>query len=53
MSWKIFDDTQNPKKYKHHKAYSGPVENTNYRNTSLFKNKKLNNLWEKAEYLDV
>ncbi|XP_037026290.1 alpha-2-macroglobulin receptor-associated protein [Bradysia coprophila] len=44
-----FDDTQDPEKYKHHKAYSGPVENTNYKNKSLFKDKKLNKLWEKAE----
>jgi len=44
-----FDETQDPEKYKHHKAYSGPVENANYKNKSLFKDKKLNKLWEKAE----
>jgi len=44
-----FDDTQDPEKYKHHKAYSGRVEKTNYQNKSLFKDKKLNKLWEKAE----
>lgn len=43
-----FDDTQDPEKYKHHKAFSGPV-NGNYKNKSLFKDKKLNKLWEKAE----
>lgn len=42
-----FDDTQDPEKYKQHKAFSGPVEN--YKNKSLFKDKKLNKLWEKAE----
>ncbi|XP_058453717.1 alpha-2-macroglobulin receptor-associated protein-like, partial [Malaya genurostris] len=42
-----FDDTQDPEKYKHYKAYSGKVDN--YKNKSLFKDKKLNKLWEKAE----
>lgn len=42
-----FDDTQDPEMYKDHKAYSGPVDN--YKNKSLFKDKKLNRLWEKAE----
>lgn len=42
-----FDDTQDPEKYKHYKAYSGKVDS--YKNKSLFKDKKLNKLWEKAE----
>lgn len=42
-----FDDTQDPEKYKHHKAYQGKVDD--YLNKSLFKDKKLNKLWEKAE----
>lgn len=42
-----FDDTQDPEKYKHHKAYQGSVDD--YLNKSLFKDKKLNKLWEKAE----
>ncbi|XP_053696392.1 alpha-2-macroglobulin receptor-associated protein [Sabethes cyaneus] len=41
-----FDDTQDPEKYKHFKAYSGK---DSYKNKSLFKDKKLNKLWEKAE----
>lgn len=45
-----FDETQDPEKYKHHKAYSGPVNGKdNYKNKSLFKDKKLNKLWERAE----
>ncbi|XP_055636377.1 alpha-2-macroglobulin receptor-associated protein [Toxorhynchites rutilus septentrionalis] len=42
-----FDDTQDPEKYKPYKAYSGGVDS--YKNKSLFKDKKLNKLWEKAE----
>lgn len=42
-----FDDTQDPEKYKPYKAYSGKVDS--YMNKSLFKDKKLNKLWEKAE----
>lgn len=42
-----FDDTQDPEKYKPYKAYSGKVDS--YMNKSLFKDKKLNRLWEKAE----
>lgn len=42
-----FDDTQDPEMYKQQKSYSGPVDN--YKNKSLFKDKKLNKLWEKAE----
>ncbi|EAT37199.1 AAEL010784-PA [Aedes aegypti] len=42
-----FDDTQDPEKYKPYKAFSGKVDN--YMNKSLFKDKKLNKLWEKAE----
>ncbi|XP_055526179.1 alpha-2-macroglobulin receptor-associated protein [Wyeomyia smithii] len=41
-----FDDTQDPEKYKHYKAYS---DKDSYRNKSLFKDKKLNKLWERAE----
>ncbi|XP_063704875.1 alpha-2-macroglobulin receptor-associated protein [Culicoides brevitarsis] len=43
-----FDETQDPEKVKHHKAFSGPVDDK-YKNKSLFKDKKLNKLWEKAE----
>uniref|UniRef100_A0A023ER05 Putative alpha 2-macroglobulin receptor-associated protein n=1 Tax=Aedes albopictus TaxID=7160 RepID=A0A023ER05_AEDAL len=42
-----FDDTQDPEQYKPYKAYSGKVDS--YMNKSLFKDKKLNKLWEKAE----
>uniref|UniRef100_A0A1B0DRC4 Alpha-2-macroglobulin RAP C-terminal domain-containing protein n=1 Tax=Phlebotomus papatasi TaxID=29031 RepID=A0A1B0DRC4_PHLPP len=42
-----FDETQDPEKYKDYKAFHGPVDN--YKNKSLFKDKKLNRLWEKAE----
>ncbi|XP_055586555.1 alpha-2-macroglobulin receptor-associated protein [Uranotaenia lowii] len=44
-----FDDTLDPEKVKHHKAYSGKVDSGSYKNKSLFKDKKLNRLWEKAE----
>lgn len=43
-----FDETQEPEKYKHHKEFQGPADG-NYKNKSLFKDKKLNKLWEKAE----
>lgn len=43
-----FDETQDPELLKHHKAFSGPVDEK-FRNKSLFKDKKLNKLWEKAE----
>jgi alpha-2-macroglobulin receptor-associated protein len=42
-----FDDTQNPEKTKHHKAFEGPVDN--YVSKAVFKDKKLNKLWTKAE----
>ncbi|XP_059620877.1 alpha-2-macroglobulin receptor-associated protein [Phlebotomus argentipes] len=42
-----FDDTQNPEKFKDYTAYHGTVDA--YKNKSLFKDKKLNKLWEKAE----
>ena len=41
-----FEDVTNPQKYKDHEPYTGKV---NYINKSLFKDKKLNKLWEKAE----
>lgn len=48
-----FDDSQDPAKYKHHKAYEGKGsskdQKSTYKNKSLFKDKKLNKLWEKAE----
>lgn len=44
-----FDDTQDPEKYKHHKSTSAGKNNEFYKNKSLFKDKKLNKLWEKAE----
>lgn len=43
-----FDETQDPELLKHHKAFSGPVDDK-FKNKSLFKDKKLNKLWEKAE----
>lgn len=42
-----FDDTQDPEIVKQHAPYEGRVKN--YENKSLFKDKKLNRLWEKAE----
>jgi alpha-2-macroglobulin receptor-associated protein len=42
-----FDETQDPEKYKHYKAFDGPVDN--YVSKALFKDKKLNKLWQKAE----
>lgn len=42
-----FEDVNDPSKYKHHKPYSGPVDNSNL---NIFKDKKLNKLWEKAEH---
>lgn len=41
-----FEEVNDPKNYKHHKPLSGPVY-ASYK--SLFKDKKLNKLWEKAE----
>lgn len=43
-----FDETQDPEMVKHHKAHSGPVDDK-FKNKSLFKDKKLNKLWDKAE----
>lgn len=43
-----FDETQNPEEVKKYKGYEGPVEER-FKNKSLFKDKKLNKLWEKAE----
>uniref|UniRef100_A0A1L8DJH6 Putative alpha 2-macroglobulin receptor-associated protein n=1 Tax=Nyssomyia neivai TaxID=330878 RepID=A0A1L8DJH6_9DIPT len=42
-----FDDAQNPEKTKSYTTYHGTVDS--YKNKSLFKDKKLNRLWEKAE----
>lgn len=43
------EDVNNPELYKKHKAYEGTVKSDNYKNKSLFKDKKLNKLWERAE----
>lgn len=42
-----FEDVDDPSKYRPHKPLNDPSEN--YINKSLFKDKKLNKLWEKAE----
>lgn len=42
-----FEEVSDPTKYKHHKPLSGPTDT--HLNKSLFKDKKLNKLWEKAE----
>lgn len=42
-----FEDIQDPSKYKHHKAMNEASEE--HINKSLFKDKKLNKLWAKAE----
>ncbi|XP_052866308.1 alpha-2-macroglobulin receptor-associated protein [Anopheles cruzii] len=42
-----FDETQDPEKYKQHKPANGAKDA--YKNKSLFKDKKLNKLWDKAE----
>lgn len=42
-----FEDIDDPSKYKRHKPLNDPSEN--HINKSLFKDKKLNKLWEKAE----
>lgn len=47
-----FDDSQDPALYKKHKPYEGKDykdKRNTYKNKSLFKDKKLNKLWEKAE----
>jgi alpha-2-macroglobulin receptor-associated protein len=43
------EDVNNPELYKKHKPYEGKVKSDNYKNKSLFKDKKLNKLWERAE----
>lgn len=43
------DAVNNPELYKKHKPYEGKVKSDNYKNKSLFKDKKLNKLWERAE----
>lgn len=43
------EDINNPELYKKHKAYEGKVKSDSYKNKSLFKDKKLNKLWERAE----
>lgn len=42
-----FDETQDAEAVKHHSPYEGKVKT--YENKSLFKDKKLNRLWENAE----
>lgn len=42
-----FEETQDPEAVKLHTPFEGRVKN--YENKSLFKDKKLNRLWEKAE----
>lgn len=42
-----FEDINDPKQYKQHKAFN--EASVDYINKSLFKDKKLNKLWEKAE----
>lgn len=44
-----FDEVNNPANHKHHKPMEGKVKSDNYKNKSLFKDKKLNKLWERAE----
>lgn len=44
-----FEDINNPENLKHHKPMEGKVKSDNYKNKSLFKDKKLNKLWERAE----
>jgi alpha-2-macroglobulin receptor-associated protein len=43
------EDVNNPELYKKHKPKEGKVKSDNYKNKSLFKDKKLNKLWERAE----
>ncbi|KAL1123090.1 hypothetical protein AAG570_002178 [Ranatra chinensis] len=43
-----YGDISDPAKYREHEALSGPVSDK-YLNKSLFKDKKLNKLWEKVE----
>lgn len=43
------EDVENPELYKRHKQYEAKARSDNYKNKSLFKDKKLNKLWERAE----
>lgn len=43
------NEAEKPENHKKHKAYEGKVKNENYVNKGLFKDKKLNKLWERAE----
>jgi alpha-2-macroglobulin receptor-associated protein len=43
------DDLTNEELIKQHKPKEGKVRNDNYINKSLFKDKKLNKLWDRAE----
>lgn len=45
----VEDVNNNPELYKKHKPYEGKVRSDNYKNKNLFKDKKLNKLWERAE----
>jgi hypothetical protein len=42
-----FEDADDPKKYKQHKAFNDASDE--HINKSLFKDKKLSKLWDKAE----
>jgi hypothetical protein len=42
-----FEDVGDPKKYKQHKAFNDASDE--HINKSLFKDKKLSKLWDKAE----
>jgi inhibitor of KinA sporulation pathway (predicted exonuclease) len=42
-----FEDVGDPKQYKQHKAFNDASDE--HINKSLFKDKKLNKLWDKAE----
>jgi len=44
-----FPDVTDPSKHKPHEPLSGKVADKSHMNRSLFKDKKLNKLWEKAE----
>ncbi|KFB44153.1 AGAP003521-PA-like protein [Anopheles sinensis] len=44
-----FDDSQDAEKYKVPKSSDGTPKKDTYKNKTLFKDKKLNRLWEKAE----
>lgn len=43
------NDLNNPELHKAHKPMEGKVMNDNYRNKALFKDKKLNKLWDRVE----